>query len=77
MNAEGSPETSRVVAASGREPIAIVGIGCRFPKADGPQAFWELLRNGVDAIDELPPERFRIPILYKKTYFTYSLMVMY
>ena len=34
----------------GAEPIAIVGIGCRFPGgAAGPQAFWEMLCAGVDA----------------------------
>lgn len=32
------------------EPIAIIGIGCRFPGADSPQAFWQLLSNGVDAL---------------------------
>ena len=33
------------------EPIAIVGIGCRFPGGvDDPEAFWRLLRDGVDAI---------------------------
>ena len=40
------------------EPIAIIGIGCRFPGANGPQAFWELLRDGVDAISETPPGRW-------------------
>src|SRR5262249_44521717 len=41
------------------EPIAVVGIGCRFPGgADSPRAFWELLRAGVDAVGEIPPERF-------------------
>ncbi|MCX7571066.1 amino acid adenylation domain-containing protein [Tumebacillus sp. DT12] len=40
------------------EPIAIVGIGCRFPGATGPEPFWELLKNGVDAISEVPAERF-------------------
>ena len=39
------------------EPIAIVGIGCRFPDADGPDAFWTLLRDGVDAIGEIPSNR--------------------
>jgi glutamate-1-semialdehyde-2,1-aminomutase len=42
------------------EPIAVIGIGCRFPQAEGPDAFWELLRNGVDAISEVPPERRRV-----------------
>ncbi len=44
---------------SPREPIAIVGIGCRFPGgADSPEAFWRLLREGVDAIGEVPKDRF-------------------
>ncbi|AOR36627.1 hypothetical protein BFF78_41200 [Streptomyces fodineus] len=30
--------------------VAVVGIGCRFPRADGPDAFWRLLRGGGDAI---------------------------
>lgn len=40
------------------EPIAIIGIGCRFPGAIGPAAFWQLLRDGVDAIREIPDDRF-------------------
>lgn len=40
------------------EPIAIVGIGCRFPGAGNPDAFWELLERGVDAIGRVPDERF-------------------
>jgi len=40
------------------EPIAIIGIGCRFPGANDPAAFWRLLRDGVDAIREVPSDRF-------------------
>lgn len=40
------------------EPIAVVGIGCRFPGAPTPDAFWDLLRSGTDAIRELPPGRW-------------------
>lgn len=41
------------------EPIAVVGIGCRFPGgAATPAAFWTLLLNGVDAVGELPTERW-------------------
>jgi acyl transferase domain-containing protein len=40
------------------EPLAIVGIGCRFPGADDPDAFWKLLRDGVDAISEVPDARW-------------------
>ncbi|MFF8900938.1 type I polyketide synthase [Streptomyces lydicus] len=32
--------------------VAVVGIGCRFPQADGPGAFWRLLRRGGDAITD-------------------------
>ncbi|MEU5578514.1 SDR family NAD(P)-dependent oxidoreductase [Streptomyces huasconensis] len=32
--------------------VAVVGIGCRFPRADGPDAFWQLLRDGGDAISD-------------------------
>ncbi|WP_020497366.1 type I polyketide synthase [Sciscionella marina] len=40
------------------EPIAIVGIGCRFPGgADTPQRFWELLAGGVDTVAEVPGDR--------------------
>ena len=45
------------VAASSREPIAIAGIGCRFPGADGPDAFWEMLQRGEDAISAVPADR--------------------
>jgi len=41
------------------EPIAIVGMGCRFPGgADDPDRYWQLLRDGVDAVREVPAERW-------------------
>ncbi|MDY6949878.1 MAG: type I polyketide synthase [Thermodesulfobacteriota bacterium] len=47
------------------EPIAIIGMGCRFPGgADSPEAFWQLLREGRDAITEVPPERWDIDAFY-------------
>ena len=55
------------LAASQREgfgPIAVVGMGCRYPGADGPDAFWRLLRDGVDAIREVPPERWDADAYY-------------
>ncbi|HEY7170340.1 MAG TPA: SDR family NAD(P)-dependent oxidoreductase [Vicinamibacterales bacterium] len=46
------------------EPIAVVGVGCRFPRADGPAAYWALLRDGVDAISEVPRDRWDIDAYY-------------
>ena len=47
-----------------QEPIAIVGMGCRFPGADGPERFWHLLRNGVDTIGEIPSDRWNADDYY-------------
>ena len=46
------------------EAVAIVGMGCRFPKASSPDAFWDLLERGADAITEIPPERWDADALY-------------
>src|SRR6516164_570742 len=41
------------------EPIAVVGIGCRFPGAGhGPGAFWDFLRGARDGVAEVPAERW-------------------
>ena len=48
-----------------REPIAVIGIGCRFPGgADNPETFWRLLRDGRDAVTEVPPDRWDNPSVY-------------
>ncbi|MFE5123441.1 type I polyketide synthase [Streptomyces sp. NPDC056669] len=39
------------------EPIAVVGVSCRLPGADGPDAYWQLLLNGRSAITDVPPGR--------------------
>ena len=36
------------------EPIAVIGMGCRLPGADSPDAYWQLLRDGVDAVADVP-----------------------
>ncbi len=38
--------------------IAIIGISCRYPGAKNWQEFWENLKNGVDSITEVPPEKW-------------------
>ncbi|MET7641790.1 SDR family NAD(P)-dependent oxidoreductase [Streptomyces sp. NPDC005438] len=46
---------------SGDEAVAIIGMGCRFPGGvDGPESFWRLLRDGRDAVTEVPAERWSV-----------------
>jgi acyl transferase domain-containing protein len=52
---------ARLAVAEGaaREPIAVVGLACRFPGGAGSAAeLWPLLRDGVDAVRRIPPERW-------------------
>ncbi|MGH2388929.1 MAG: type I polyketide synthase, partial [Chloroflexota bacterium] len=47
------------------EPIAIIGIGCRFPGGvTDARSFWSLLCNGVDAIGEVPADRWSLSSFY-------------
>ena len=46
------------------EPIAIIGIGSRFPGSSGPHEFWQSIRDGRDAITEVPADRFDLSRVY-------------
>ncbi|WP_437594346.1 SDR family NAD(P)-dependent oxidoreductase [Sorangium sp. So ce1000] len=48
----------------GDDLIAIIGLSCRFPSASDLEAFWALLRDGVDAITEVPPDRWNNEAFY-------------
>ncbi len=51
--------------ASRTEPIAIVGMGCNFPGgATSPEAYWQLLKQGVNAIGPIPQERWDTAAYY-------------
>lgn len=45
--------------SSGTEPIAIIGMGCRFAGgAHSPEEFWNMLIEGRDGVAEIPEERW-------------------
>lgn len=46
------------------EPIAIVGMSCRLPGASNLANYWNLLSNGIDAVSEVPADRWNINNLY-------------
>ena len=54
----------KIGANPGCEPIAIIGIGCIFPGANNHGAYWANLKNGVDAIREIPEDYWRIDDYY-------------
>lgn len=55
----------RAAEAAQHEPIAIIGMGFRFPgEASDSASFWELLSNGTDAITEVPADRWNADQFY-------------
>jgi len=46
------------------EPIAIIGMSCRFPGAENPEDFWKLLRSRTDAITPVPDDRWQTDEFY-------------
>ena len=58
------PKAGRPERRPADEPIAIIGIGCRFPGSDSPRAFWSLLRDGIDAVTEVPSSRWNAARVY-------------
>ncbi|MBP0002777.1 MAG: AMP-binding protein [Cyanobacteria bacterium SBC] len=56
-----SPEPSFAEAVRSTfdtDAIAIIGMGCRFPGAANPEQFWELVKQGKDAIGDVPVDRW-------------------
>ena len=54
-----------VLAGAQTDPIAIIGMGCRFPgKSHDPESFWRLLYDGVNAIAEVPHDRWDLATYY-------------
>jgi acyl transferase domain-containing protein len=50
-----------------REPIAVIGMGCRFPSgASDPESYWQLLRDGRDGTSEIPGWRWPVDEFYSE-----------
>jgi acyl transferase domain-containing protein/acyl-CoA synthetase (AMP-forming)/AMP-acid ligase II/acyl carrier protein len=47
--------------------IAVIGIGCRFPGANNPEEYWQLLVNNGNAITEVPSDRWDVNAFYDPT----------
>ncbi|MEU6563706.1 acyltransferase domain-containing protein [Nocardia nova] len=52
------PMSTPAVTTHPDEPIAVVGMACRFPGADSIDEFWTLLSSGEDAIGPIPADRW-------------------
>ncbi|MGO9463278.1 MAG: SDR family NAD(P)-dependent oxidoreductase [Isosphaeraceae bacterium] len=69
LSADSSPcildPATRKEAAQEHEALAIIGIGCRFPgDANDAETYWSILKNGVDALIEIPPDRWDLRTYY-------------
>jgi acyl transferase domain-containing protein len=57
-------ERLKAAEQAGREPIAVIGLGLRFPGAPDPDAFWDLLQHGVDATSDIPADRWDVDAFF-------------
>src|SRR3954469_11238884 len=65
QNTTALPCGDEMLADHQREPIAIIGVGCRFPGgANDSEQFWHLLTDGVDAITDVPEDRWHLRAFY-------------
>ncbi|ORJ56989.1 type I polyketide synthase [Mycobacterium simiae] len=60
-----SDEFARAARTAMTEPVAVVGMGCRFPgNVTGPDSFWELMVEGRNAISDIPADRWDAEAFY-------------
>ena len=60
-----SDQFAKASRLAGAEPVAVVGIGCRFPgNVDSPDSYWQLLMDGREGISEVPSDRWDVEAFY-------------
>ena len=65
LNTLSSPiSKTTVISESSSDPIAVVGISCRFPGASTVSDYWKLLEQGRESIREVPAERWDVNRYY-------------
>ncbi|MCW1958136.1 MAG: acyltransferase domain-containing protein, partial [Mycobacterium sp.] len=62
--AKSPPLPAAPALSAADEPIAIIAVACRFPGAPDAEAYWDVLSGGVDAIREIPEDRFDVDEFY-------------
>jgi phthiocerol/phenolphthiocerol synthesis type-I polyketide synthase B len=56
---DAEPESTNTARGAIDEPIAVIGMGCRFPgDISGPEALWQFLSEGRSAVQEVPADRW-------------------
>ncbi len=53
-------DNSNQTTTSATEPLAIIGIGCLFPQAEDSSSYWANIREGIDAISDIPASHWRV-----------------
>ncbi|MGZ7443443.1 SDR family NAD(P)-dependent oxidoreductase, partial [Paenibacillus sp. TH7-28] len=61
--AEANRTATEPIEGAAGEDIAVIGLACRFPQADSPDEFWQLLKNGIHAVRMVPDERTELELL--------------
>jgi len=55
----------KTLEQSACEPIAIIGMACRFPGgANRLEDYWRVIRDGIDATSQIPPDRWDVERYY-------------
>jgi myxalamid-type polyketide synthase MxaE and MxaD len=61
---EKQEDSTAMPAGKNPEPIAVIGMSCRFPGASSPAAYWQMLSEGKDMIREVPADRWNWHSVY-------------